>query len=135
MPIERYRLSFIQAVDDLAGAHPILVRFAKVIAERLACEQTLRHAKEQYAWRVVELQRQIGMMNEVDPQQVRHRFVIALPGELDETSAVIDLSRARISLSIWPSASFAIFIDRLHVLISLVVGRRKSVGEPPVVIG
>jgi hypothetical protein len=33
VPIERYRLSSIEAVDYLAGAHPILFCFAEVIAE------------------------------------------------------------------------------------------------------
>jgi hypothetical protein len=80
VPIEGYRLSFIEAVDYLACAHPILFRFAKVITERLAREQTLAHAEEHNVCRVVELERQIGMMNEVDPQQIRHRLVIALPG-------------------------------------------------------
>ena len=79
-PIERDRLSFIETVDDFAGAHPILVRFAKIIAKRLAGEQTLGHAEEHDVCRVVEFQRQIGMMDEVDPQEIRHRFVIALPG-------------------------------------------------------
>ena len=32
VPVERYRLSFVEAVDYLAGADPILVRLAKVVA-------------------------------------------------------------------------------------------------------
>src|ERR1700728_623014 len=32
VPIEGYRLSFIESVDDLAGADPIFVCFAEVIA-------------------------------------------------------------------------------------------------------
>jgi hypothetical protein len=32
VPVERYRLSFIEAVDDLASVHPIVFCFAEVIA-------------------------------------------------------------------------------------------------------
>jgi hypothetical protein len=57
-----------RAVYYLASAYPIFGCFAEVVAERLAREQPLDHADEHDVCRVVELQRKLGMMNEVDAQ-------------------------------------------------------------------
>ena len=74
------------------------------------------------------------MIDEVDPQQICHGLVVALPGQLHESPAIIDLPGRWIGLAVRQAASLAVFLDRLHVLIRFMIGCRQGIGEPTVVI-
>ena len=84
------RLGLIQTVDDFAGVHRIVGGRIESIGERFAGEQALCHAEEHDIRGVVEFKRQLGVIDEVDSQQIRHRLIVTLPGQLDESSTIID---------------------------------------------
>ena len=62
-------------------------------------------------------------------------LVVAFPRELHESPTVVDLPGGRIRFAVRHPASLALLLYRLHVLIRLVIGGGKSVGEPAVVLG
>ncbi len=113
---------------------PILGVWAEIVGEFLAREYSPGHPHEHDLGRNVEIERLLGVMNEVDAEQVAHLLVIPAPSELHEAAPVIGNAGFGIDLAVFLVLAFSIFLDAAERAIGFVMRGRQRIGEPAVIL-
>src|SRR5215467_5423006 len=118
---ELYRIALdgaglIQTVDDLAGVVEVGLGVVDVLWETDAGEIAVRHTAEDDLCSNLEIESGISDLHEltVQAQLVVLLDVVVVPGELNETAAVVTLVIWAVRLAVRLTLTFAILGDRLH---------------------